>query len=91
MAILFDPISDFFCVFDNTHQLSSEPSNKRGFENCVVVQWLGLCTLTAKSPGSIPGWGTKIPQAVQRYQKQNKTKPGGNLMAECAAVLSDTI
>ena len=64
MAILFDPISDFFCVFDNTYQLSLEPSNRWGFGNSLVVQWLGLCTLTAKSPGSIPGWGTKIPQAV---------------------------
>ena len=36
MAILFDSISDFFCVFDNTHQLSSEPSNGRGFGNSLV-------------------------------------------------------
>ena len=26
-------------------------------------QWLGLRTFTAEGPGSIPGWGTKIPQA----------------------------
>ena len=64
MAILFDPISDFFCVSDNTYQISSEPSNRWGFGNSLVVQWLGLCTLTAKSPGSIPGSGTNIPQAV---------------------------
>ena len=64
MDILFDPISGFFCVIDNTYQLSLEPSNRWGFGNSLVVQWLGLCTLTAKSPGSIPGWGTKIPQAV---------------------------
>ena len=28
---------------------------------------------TAKSVGSIPGWGTKTPQATRRGQKQNKT------------------
>ena len=26
------------------------------------VQWLGLCSLTAKVLSSIPSWGTKIPQ-----------------------------
>ena len=29
-----------------------------------VVQWLGLCAFTALGPGSIPGQGTKIPQAT---------------------------
>ena len=28
-----------------------------------VVQWLGLCALTAKDQGSIPAQGTKIPEA----------------------------
>ena len=33
--------------------------------NSLAVQWLvGLCALTAEGPGSTPGWGTKIPQAV---------------------------
>ena len=27
--------------------------------NSLVVQWLGLCTLTAEDLGSIPGGGTK--------------------------------
>ena len=30
----------------------------------LVVQWLGLCAFTALGPGSIPGQGTKIPQAT---------------------------
>ena len=34
--------------------------------NSLVVQWLGLCTFTAKGLGSIPGWGTKIPQHGQK-------------------------
>ena len=33
--------------------------------NSLVVQWLGVCVLTAKGPGSVPGGGTKIPQAAQ--------------------------
>ena len=31
----------------------------------LAVQWLELCTFTAKGPGSIPVLGTKIPKAVQ--------------------------
>ena len=32
--------------------------------NSQAVQWLGHLTFTAKGLGSIPGWGTKIPQAM---------------------------
>ena len=32
--------------------------------NSLVVQWLGLSTLTALALNSIPGPGTKIPQAT---------------------------
>ena len=35
------------------------------FQNSLVAQNLGLWTLTAKGLGSIPGQGTKIPQATQ--------------------------
>ena len=38
----------------------------------LAVQWLGVCALTAMGPGSIPGWGTKIPQAAWRSQKEKK-------------------
>ena len=37
-----------------------------------MIRWLGLCDLTAKGPGSIPGWGAKIPQAARRGQKKEK-------------------
>ena len=40
--------------------------------NSLVVQWLGLGTFTAEGPGSIPGWGNKIPQAMQRGKKKKK-------------------
>ena len=40
------------------------------------ISWLssqlGLCPSTVGGTGSIPGWGTKIPQAVQRSQKKKK-------------------
>ena len=39
--------------------------------NSLVIQWLGLCTFTTKGLGSIPGWGTKIPQAPQWSKKKN--------------------
>ena len=31
--------------------------------NTLAVQWLGLQAFTAEGAGTIPGWGTKIPQA----------------------------
>ena len=36
----------------------------------LVVQWLRLHTPNAGATGSIPGWGTKIPQAT--WQKKKK-------------------
>ena len=49
-------------------------SDKEGslLENSLAVQWLGLSAFTAEDLGSIPGWGTKIPQAVQCGQKKKK-------------------
>ena len=39
--------------------------------NSLVVHWLGLHALTAKSLVSIPGWETKVPQAAQCRKKKN--------------------
>ena len=39
-----------------------------------MVQGLGLHTFTAEGTGSVPGWGTKIPQAAQWGQKKKKKK-----------------
>ena len=41
-------------------------------EDFLMVQWLGLHAFTAKGLGSIPGWGTKAPQAVQCGKKKKK-------------------
>ena len=38
----------------------------------LVVQWLRPCTFNAGSTGSIPGWGTKIPNSVWCGQTKNK-------------------
>ena len=40
----------------------------------LALQWLGLCSLTAKGPSSIPGQGTKIPQAAGTAEKNNNNK-----------------
>ena len=43
---------------------------KRQFTgNSLADQWLELGIFTAKGPGSIPGWGTKVPQAIEHSQK----------------------
>ena len=43
--------------------------------NSLAVQWLGLGASMAGGPGSIPGWGTKIPQATWHSQRKKE----GNL------------
>ena len=65
----FDVFVQIFCSFKNV-----------GFGNSLAIQWLGLGAFTADGPGSIPGQGTKIPQAVRHGQKTktkqtNKQKP----------------
>ena len=40
---------------------------KSNLGKSLAVQWLGL--------GSIPGWGTKIPQATGCNQKKKNIKP----------------
>ena len=40
-----------------------------------MVQWLGLGAFTVMAPSSIPGQGTKIPEAAQRSQKNKRKKP----------------
>ena len=35
----------------------------------LVVQWLRLFTSTAGGAGLVPGWGTKIPHALQPRKK----------------------
>ena len=34
-----------------------------------MVLWLGLCAFTTKGLDSIPGWGTKILQAKEKFKK----------------------
>ena len=40
-----------------------------------MVQWLGLGVLTAGAPDSIPGQGTKIPQAMWHGQTTTVYSP----------------
>ena len=44
------------------------------WENSMVAQCLGLCTLTASSPASIPGLGTKTPQALGHGLKKKEER-----------------
>ena len=41
----------------------------------LVVQWLELSAFTAEGLGSIPGRGTKIPQATRQGQNKQTEKP----------------
>ena len=50
--------------------------------NSLVVQWLGLCTFTAKGLDSNPGWETKIPQAVWHGQRK-----GGDIFSVLGGAL----
>ena len=47
-----------------------------GHGSSLVVQWLELCAVTPEGPGSVPGWGTKIPQAAWHSQKRKNKQDG---------------
>ena len=53
--------------------INSDERNENG-GNSLAVQWFRLCALTAKGPCSIPGQGTKIPQAMRFSHKKEKEK-----------------
>jgi len=46
---------------------------KQGSDS-LAVQWLGLGAFTAGALGSIPGWGTKIPQAARLGQTNHTSR-----------------
>ena len=75
-----------YCLL-STHQ---HPSSNRAHIYSLEVQWLGCHTLIAKDPGSIPGWVTYIPQALQRDQKEKKKRQqvGGHTFNYGTSVLS---
>ena len=47
-------------------------------------QWLGLRAYTAKGPGLILGWGTKIPQTVWLCQERKKKNEKRDITADPA-------
>ena len=52
------------CVSSYSDVKITQPSES------LAVQRLGLFAFTAEGADSIPGWGTKIPQAAQCNQKK---------------------
>ena len=54
------------------HICQNDYHQKDNKEN-LVVQWLRHSAFAAGSPGSIPSWGTKIPQASWHRQKKETT------------------
>ena len=53
--------------------------NLRYFGNSLAVQWSGLGTFTAEGLGSIPGQGTKIPQAKTKTKSKTNQQQQKNL------------
>ena len=45
--------------------------NKR-LGNSLALLWLGFCIPISRDPGSIPGQGTKVPQAIWHCQKSKQ-------------------
>ena len=66
-------------------QISKENHRSKG--NSLAVQRLGLHALTAEDLGSIPGQGTKIPQALWRG---HKTKQNNNKKTKARNLKSKT-
>ena len=46
------------------------PQKQFEFGTSLAIQWLGLQASTEGGTGSVPGWGTKIPQATWGDQKR---------------------
>ena len=65
-------------VKEKTRQGDYSISKRIKIGNSLAIQWLGLCTLISKGLGSIPGQGTKIPQAMWSSQKENREKENKN-------------
>ena len=63
--------SKFKCKKLN-HESTRRTDKQQGPGNSLGVQWLGLHVFTAESTGSIPGRGTKIPQAKRPKKKKKK-------------------
>ena len=70
----------------NIHKQEGEWGKKIGLHknlklsgNSLEIQWLGFRASTTEGSGLIPGWGTKIPQAVAASPK-NKTKQNKQLL-----------
>ena len=64
---LYSPMIYIQMIFNNfakVIQWKKIVFSKVVWGNSLAVQWLGLHTSTAGGTGSIPGWGTKIPQAA---------------------------
>ena len=40
-----------------------------------MVQWLRFCTPSGGGLGSIPGWGTKVPQAANKSSHATTKEP----------------
>ena len=51
----------------------------KNIQDSLAVQWLGLCVLTAKGLGSVPGQGIKIPQALWHRQRGKQQQPTNKL------------
>ena len=51
--------------------------------NSLAVQGLGFCAFAAKGAGSIPGWGTKILQAVQPQKKKKRFSQIRSAVGQC--------
>ena len=56
----------------STQGPSNKMSKEREMGNSLEVQLLRLGDFTAEGMGSIPGWGTKIPQSLQCDQKKRE-------------------
>ena len=88
--IKYVPVGDNFYEFLVLRNIDPAPFldstqdfylNCSGSGNSLAIQWLALRAFTARGPGSVSGWGTKIPQAIWCGQKEKKRNCAGSLTA----------
>ena len=65
-----------FGLCNGSHCAPPERWPRRG---SLMDQWLGLCASTSRGPGSIPGWGTKMPHATFMAKKKRRKEKKKNM------------
>ena len=67
-------LSYYFTLYESVFSSNNNYWEITELLNSLAAHWLGLRAFTAKGTGSIPDWGTKIPQLHGMAKNNNNNK-----------------